>query len=409
MIRMRPVGIVEIDSVRDLPPGVACTPAREEGCDVARRRIPTANRPIATRLAWVALLSQLGGIAAADDLPPEVSAATAAPGLYAVLSTSLGIVICALEFEKTPVTVGNFVGLAEGRIQFLEPRTQEWVSRPYYDGMKFNRVVKDFVIQGGDPLGDGTGGPGYVFIDEFHHDLHHDRPGILSMANSGPGTNGSQFFITLAKLSYLDNRHTVFGHVVHGMDVLQRMANQPMTGADNSTPVVEVVLRKVSVIRRGASAEKFDPVAAFERQDEIMAEREVQRQVRAAQFRAELDQEMLHAQATESGVKFVVRSEGQGVLPERGDQVLVHYVGFLEDGTKFDSSYDRGQPFQFPVGQGRVIPGLDEICLHMRPGEKRRVLVPASMAYGDKGSKRFGIPPKALLIFDVELIEVVRH
>jgi peptidylprolyl isomerase len=140
-----------------------------------------------------------------------------------------------------------------------------------------------------------------------------------------------------------------------------------------------------------------------------MAEREVQRQVRAAQFRVEHDKEMLHAQATESGVKFVVRSEGQGVLPERGDQVLVHYVGFLEDGTKFDSSYDRGQPFQFPVGQGRVIPGLDEVCLLMRPGEKRRVLVPASMAYGDKGSTRFGIPPKAILIFDLELIEIVRH
>ncbi len=374
---------------------------------MVRRQMPTRHWAVATRLATLALLWRFDLAAAADDT--DVSAATAPPGLYAVLETSLGTVVCALEFEKTPVTVGNFVGLAEGRIQFLEPRTQEWVSRPYYDGMKFHRVVKDFVIQGGDPLADGTGGPGYVFIDEFHRELRHDRPGVLSMANSGPGTNGSQFFITLAKLSYLDGRHTVFGHVVHGMDVLQRIASQPMTGNDQSAPVVEVVLRKVSVIRRGAAAASYDPVAAFERQDEIMAEREVQRQVQAALFRAALDKEMVHAQATANGVQYVVRSEGQGVLPEGGDQVLVHYVGYLEDGTKFDSSYDRGQPFQFPVGQGRVIPGLDEICGTMRPGEKRRVVVPAGMAYGDHGAKKFGIPPKANLIFDVELIEIVRH
>jgi len=371
--------------------------------------MPNARREVAARFAALACLCHFAMPAAADDLPADVSAATAAPGVYAVLATSLGTVVCALEFEKTPVTVGNFVGLAEGRIQFLEPRTQEWVNRPYYDGLKFHRVVKDFVIQGGDPLGDGTGGPGYAFIDEFNRELRHDRPGVLSMANSGPGTNGSQFFITLAKLSYLDDRHTVFGHVVHGMDVLQRIASQPMTGNDNSTPVVEVVLRKVTVIRRGAAAEAFDPVAAFERQDEIMAEREVQRQVRAADFRAEHDKEMLHAQATANGVHYVVRVAGQGVLPEGGDQVTVHYVGYLEDGTKFDSSYDRGQPFQFHVGRGRVIPGLDEIFLGMRPGEKRRVLVPAAMAYGDQGAKRFGIPPKANLIFDVELIEVLRH
>jgi peptidylprolyl isomerase len=335
--------------------------------------------------------------------------ATAAPGLYAVFETSLGNFACSLEFEKTPVTVGNFVGLAEGRIQFLDPRTQEWVSRPYYDGLKFHRVVPHFVIQGGDPLGDGTGGPGYVFIDEFRPDLRHDRPGVLSMANSGPGSNGSQFFITLAKLSYLDGRHTVFGHVVYGYDVLERIAEQPMGGPDNSSPLVDVILRKLTILRHGKAAESFDPVRAFEQQDEIAAQRQLDRQATAARFKAELDEEMAQAQETQSGMRFLVQEPGSGNHPEPGDVVKVHYEGFLEDGTKFDSSYDRDMPFQFPVGQGFVIPGLDEICRDMKPGERRRVVVPPALAYGDQGAKKFGIPPHATLIFDLELLEVLRH
>ncbi len=349
---------------------------------------------------------------AATPLAPAgktLEEATAEDGLYAVFETSLGTFACALEFAKTPITVGNFVGLAEGRIQFLDPRTQEWVSRPYYDGLKFHRVVKEFVIQGGDPLGDGTGGPGYAFIDECRPDLRHDRPGILSMANSGPSTNGSQFFITLAKLSYLDGRHTVFGHVVQGYDVIERIASQPMTGPDGSTPVVDVVLRKVTVLRRGAAATKFDPVAAFERQDEIMAERELERQAKAEKFRLDLDKEMDKAEVTSTGVRYIVRAPGQGEPPGGGELVLVHYAGYLEDGTKFDSSYDRNQPFRFAVGQGHVIKGLDEMYRAMRPGEKRRVIVPAALAYGDHGAKRFGIPPNANLVFDLELLEILRH
>lgn len=344
--------------------------------------------------------------------PPQASTleeATAADGLYAIFETSLGTFACSLEFEKAPVTVGNFVGLAEGRIEFLDPRTQEWVSRPYYDGLKFHRVVPHFVIQGGDPLGDGTGGPGYAFIDEFHPDLRHDRPGVLSMANSGPGSNGSQFFLTLSKLSYLDGRHTVFGHVVFGYDVLERIASQPMGGPDNSLPIVDVILKKLKIQRQGPAAERFDPVSAFQRQDSIAAEREVERQATAERFRAQLDREMGQAEETQSGIRFRVQTPGSGRQPEPGDMVKLHYEGYLEDGTKFDSSYDREMPFQFPVGQGFVIPGLDEICRDMKPGEKRRVVVPAGLAYGDQGAKKFGIPPNATLIFDLELLEILRR
>lgn len=347
--------------------------------------------------------------AAAAQSSPTLEAATAGPGMYGVFETSVGTFACALEFEKTPVTVASFVGLAEGRIQFLDPSTQEWVTRPFYDGLKFHRVRPDFLIQGGDPLGDGTGGPGYAFIDEFRADLRHDRPGIVSMANSGPGTNGSQFFITLKKLAYLDGRHTVFGHVVYGYDVVERISRQPTAGPDGTMPAVDVVLRKLSILRRGRAAESFDAPAAFARQDEIMAQRELERQATAARFRAELDQQMAAAVATASGMRYIVRETGEGTEPQPGELVKIHYVAYLEDGTKFDSSYDREVPHQFPVGKGHVIRGLDELILTMRPGERRRVVLPPALGYGDHGAKRFGIPPNAVLVFEVELVEVLRR
>jgi peptidyl-prolyl cis-trans isomerase A (cyclophilin A) len=338
--------------------------------------------------------------------PASLQEAIAPDGLYAVIETTLGTIACALEFEKTPVTVGSFVGLAEGQIEFRDPRTQEWVKRPFYDGLKFHRVVKDFVVQSGDPLGDGTGGPGYVFIDEFRPDLKHNGPGVLSMANSGPGTNGSQFFITLARQPHLDGRHTVFGHTVFGLDVLERMANQPVTGPQHTTPVTDIVMTKVRIVRHGEVAMNFNAVDAFSQQNEIIAQREVERRTTAAAFRADLDREMANAAASASGLRYVVQRPGQGEPPATGDVVTVHYVGYLDDGTKFDSSYDREMPFKFPVGTGRVIKGWDELLLTMRAGEKRRAIVPPDLAYGARGAKRFGIPPNATLIFDVELVEI---
>ncbi len=351
-----------------------------------------------------------GATASKGDVPQPASLdeALKPDGLYAVLKTTMGTMACRLEFERTPVAVGSFVGLAEGLVPFRDPSTQEWTSRRFYDGLKFHRIARDFVIQGGDPLGDGTGGPGYAFIDEFHPDLRHDGPGVLSMANSGPGTNGSQFFITLKKQPHLDDRHTVFGRLVYGFDVLQEIGEQPVD-RQTSRPFGDIILTRVEIVRRGADANAFDPVAAFERQDEILARREVERSASKARFQAKLSKEFSSCTELENGLRYVVKSEGAGMGAQSGDMVTAHYVGFLEDGTKFDSSYDRNVPFRFPLGQGRVIKGWDEVFVSMRRGEKRRVVVPPDLGYGERGNRRFGIPPNATLIFDIELLEILRR
>lgn len=169
------------------------------------------------------------------------------PGTYARFDTSAGRFLVRLFDEEAPRTVANFVGLAEGTREWIHPATRQKTTAPFYDGLVFHRVIAGFVIQGGDPLGDGTGGPGYRFADEFHPALRHDRPGILSMANAGPDTNGSQFFITLAPTPHLDNRHSVFGVVVEGLDVVQRIGQVPTGPRDR--PVEDVVIRSVTIER----------------------------------------------------------------------------------------------------------------------------------------------------------------
>ena len=354
------------------------------------------------------LVTQASASDPSPEVPESLDEALAPDGLYAVIETTFGTLACRLEFERTPVTVGSFVGLAEGRIPFRDPSTQQSLTRPFYDGLRFHRVKRGFVVQGGDPLGDGTGGPGYAFIDEFDPELRHDGPGVLSMANSGPGTNGSQFFITLAKQAQLDNRHTIFGRMVYGFDVLETIASQ---AADRQTlrPYGDIVMTQVRIVRRGTRAGAFDPVAAFARQDEIEAQREIERRTQAARFRADLDKEFASCKQLESGVRYVVKSEGTGMRAIDGDMVTAHYVGFLQDGTKFDSSYDRNVPFRFPLGRGRVIRGWDEVFVAMRRGEKRRIVVPPELGYGERGHKRFGIPPNATLIFDIEVVEILRR
>ncbi len=313
-----------------------------------------------------------------------------ADGLYAKFITEKGDIICKLEYQKTPITVANFVGLAEGTKQLGGGAGTE--GTPFYDGLTFHRVIDNFMIQGGCPLGTGTGGPGYTFPDEFDPSLKHDGPGVLSMANAGPGTNGSQFFITHVATPHLDGKHTVFGHVVSGQDVVDAIEKDDK-------------LNKVEIIRVGADAEAFkSDQAAFDALIASQEERAREKELAAMEEAMEqIKGQWPDAITTDSGLKYVVVEEGSGETPAPGTMVKVHYTGKLLDGTKFDSSVDRGQPIDFPVGQGRVIKGWDEALLSMKKGEKRVLIIPASLGYGPAG--RGPIPPNATMVFDVELID----
>ena len=306
-------------------------------------------------------------------------------GLYAKFHTSKGEILAELEFQKTPGTVGNFVGLAEGKIE-NDPKDK---GVPYYDGLKFHRVIPDFMVQGGDPQGTGAGGPGYNFDDEIHADLRHDAPGKLSMANAGPGTNGSQFFITHVETPWLDGKHTVFGSVVEGQEVVDKIQQ-------NDT------IEKLEIVRVGAEAEAFDAAKAFNSFTAQKQEKEAEAKKKAA---AEVDKLAAGFKSTESGLRYQIIQKGDGVQAEKGKNVSVHYKGQLADGTVFDSSYKRNQPLEFPVGVGHVIPGWDEGIQLLQVGDKARMVIPSDLAYGERGAGGV-IPPNAVLIFDVELMDV---
>ena len=306
-------------------------------------------------------------------------------GLYAKFNTTKGAILVALEYKKTPGTVGNFVALAEGNLENqVKPQ-----GTPYYDGLKFHRVIPDFMIQGGCPQGTGTGSPGYSFADEFHPDLKHDGPGVLSMANAGPGTNGSQFFITHIETSWLDNKHTVFGKVVEGQDVVDAIAQ-----GDTITTL--------EIVRVGTDAEAFNAIEAF-RTFEGSREKLLAEAAKLAE--AELDKIAAGFNKTDSGLRYQIIQEGTGVKAEKGQTVSVHYKGQLLDGTVFDSSYKRNQPIDFPLGVGQVIPGWDEGIQLLKVGDKARLVIPSDLAYGSAGAGGV-IPPNATLIFDVELMAV---
>ena len=313
-----------------------------------------------------------------------------ADGMYAKFVTNRGEIICELEYVKTPLTVANFVGLAEGTKE-LGGGAGKAGSR-FYDNLTFHRVINDFMIQGGCPLGTGTGGPGYTFPDEIDPSLKHNTPGILSMANAGPNTNGSQFFITHVPTPHLDGKHTVFGHVVSGMDVVNKIKKDDK-------------LETIEIIRVGADAKAFkSDQAAFDALLESQEARRKEKELAAMEEAMEqIKGQYPDAITTDTGLKYVVNAEGSGDTPAVGAMVKVHYTGKLLDGTKFDSSVDRGTPIDFPVGQGRVIKGWDEALLTMKKGEKRTLIIPANLGYGASG--RGPIPPHATMIFDVELID----
>ena len=306
-------------------------------------------------------------------------------GIYAKFNTSKGSILVKLTHDLTPGTVGNFVALAEGNMENkVKPQGVK-----YYDGLSFHRVIPDFMIQGGCPKGTGTGDPGYKFDDEFHSSLKHDRPGVLSMANAGPGTNGSQFFITHVPTSWFDNKHTVFGHVIEGQEVVDAVAQGDQ-------------LETLEIIRVGEEAQNWNAIEAFiglrgarmKREAALKAEAEAKMEQLAAGF-----------EKTESGLRYQFIQRGSGKKAENGKTVAVHYEGSLENGKVFDSSYPRKKPIEFRLGQGQVIEGWDEGIALLQVGDKARFVIPSDLAYGPSGAGGV-IPPHATLIFDVELMDV---
>ncbi len=308
-------------------------------------------------------------------------------GMYAKFETAKGNIYCSLEFKKTPMTVANFVGLAEGAIK----NTAKAEGIPYYDSLKFHRVIPNFMIQGGCPLGTGTGDPGYKFPDEFDETLKHSGPGILSMANAGPGTNGSQFFITHVKTDWLDGKHTVFGHVVEGQSVVDSIK-----GND--------ILNHLIILRKGKEAEAFDAAKVFEF-EKANAGAKAAAKAKAEKEKMEkvLNETYGSAKTTPSGLRYIIEKEGEGIAPTATSQVTVHYSGYLLNGNKFDSSVDRGQPATFGLNQ--VIPGWTEGLQLLKPGGKAKLIIPANLGYGENGYPPV-IPPNSWLVFDVELIKV---
>ena len=306
-------------------------------------------------------------------------------GIYAKFTTSKGEILVQLEHEKTPGTVGNFVALSEGN---LENEVKEQ-GTPYYDGLKFHRVIPDFMIQGGCPQGSGTGNPGYKFDDEFHSDLKHDAPGKLAMANSGPATNGSQFYITHVPTPWLDGKHTVFGSVIEGQDIVDAIAQ-----GDE--------LSSVKIVRVGAAAEAFNAVEAFRTFEGSREKRDADEKAKQKEL---LDSVAIGYEETKSGLRYQILQKGTGEQATKGAGVSVHYKGQLLDGTVFDSSYKRKEPIDFNVGLGQVIAGWDEGILLLQVGDKARFVIPSNLAYGAAGAGGV-IPPDATLIFDVELMAV---
>ena len=331
-------------------------------------------------------------------------------GLYANFQTSKGNMIVKLEDEKAPVTVANFVGLAEGKID----NKAKAKGVPFYDGTIFHRVIKDFMIQGGDPKGTGMGDPGYKFDDE-RNDLQHKGKGILSMANSGPNTNGSQFFITEVPTPHLDGRHTIFGEVVNGLEVIDSIATVEKGAQDK--PRTDVVLEKVAIFSRGDAYKTYDAAKIFsegkgkikENNKAILDKIEADKKKKAEEFAANqqklVDDLKATMQATPSGLYYKITETTEGKKANVGDNVSVHYAGKLVDGTEFDSSFKRNEPIEIPIGVGQVIKGWDEGILLLKEGESATLLIPSDLGYGANGAGGI-IPPNAWLIFDVKLVKV---
>ncbi|WP_424494472.1 peptidylprolyl isomerase [Salinimicrobium sp. GXAS 041] len=362
------------------------------------------------------LCSILFSLTACNEEYPELE-----NGMYAEFQTTHGTFVAELFYEATPMTVASFVSLAEGTSEMTDSLNQ---GKEFYDGLKFHRVIKDFMIQGGDPTGTGSGGPGYKFPNEIVDSLQHDSAGILSMANSGPDTNGSQFFITLKETPWLDGIHTVFGEVVMSMDVVEAIGSVETAAGDK--PVDDVVMKEVNIIRKGSDAKNFNAAEVLKSElqqyeEELAAQEEkMTSQIKANAQRFE--ERKAEANELESGLKIYYIEDVEGQKPVAGDTLLVNYTGYLSTGEIFDTNIEElskeyglfnqkrkamngYSPMPVEVGPGaRVIPGFREGVEQLNPGDKAILFIPAHLGYGERGASPV-IPPNADLIFEVEAVE----
>ena len=386
-------------------------------------------------LAAVALLIAVTSCSAKGSITVNGSKVSVNDGLYALFQTNQGDVLVRLHMDKAPLTVANFVALAEGK----HPLTVVKKGEPFFDGLIFHRCIPDFMIQGGDPDGTGMGGPGYSFSDEFDATLRHDTVGILSMANSGPATNGSQFFITEKATPWLDGRHSVFGKVIAGHEKMGAISRLPQNSSNK--PNADVLLQKVVIVRVGKAAEAFDAAKTFTDKSATQAAEQAKKsaaaalvgQERAAHFTwmgdgGIVDQSAYDkafslwstkARTSSSGLKVIIIKEGAGAVVEAGRSVWVHYAGYLSNGKPFDTSvkevallmnsYDpRREPYEaFSViagPQGQVIEGWKQGLIGLKQGTHAKLIIPPSLGYGaqDLGV----IPPNSTLVFDVWIEDV---
>lgn len=338
-------------------------------------------------------------------------------GIYAEFITNKGTFVAKLKNDTAPLTVANFVALAEGTNGMVD---SVYKGKRFFDNLTFHRVIKDFMIQGGDPKGDGTGNPGYAFPDEITDSIQFDRKGLLAMANSGPETNGSQFFITLKETPWLNGRHTIFGEIVEGQDVVDAIGVLE-TEKPGDKPVEDVIIQNVNILNRGKVKVPYftEEMGKIEKEKKEKEERINKIAVQKAE---ELKAIRAMADSLPSGVKIYFNKKGEGPQPKTGDQVLTNYAGYLIDGHLFDSNiYDIAKKFENvnemrnAAGQyapmpteysteARVIPGFREGLLMMKVGDKTTIFIPSHLAYGDRGAPGV-IPPNADLIFELEIVE----
>jgi len=344
-------------------------------------------------------------------------------GIYAEFITTKGVMVAKLTYDKTPATVANFVSLAEGTNTMVDSMYR---GKKFYNGLIFHRVMDNFMIQGGDPTGAGNGNPGYIFMDEFNTDLKHDKPGILSMANSGPNTNGSQFFICEIPKPHLDNLHSVFGELVIGIDVQDSISN--VETDPNKRPIVDVIINELNIIRKGNEAKSFDAPKVFYNHF-IEAERLAKENAEktAAILKASIEKfqkQQEKAITLDSGLQYFITEKGAGRKLKNTSKVSTHYAVFFENGKLLETSKleiaeaynavnedrktaNQYQPIKADISpNARMIAGFKEGLLQLSVGDKATLFIPFHLGYGDAGSR--DIPPKTNLIFEVEIVELLK-